>query len=282
VTTLEESFERCRQLNRASGTTYYWATELLPKVKRPYVHALYGFCRYADDIVDDLGSAPVEQRTAALAAFGDRFLDDLGRGHSDDPVCRAVVHTARAFDLSAEPFERFLRSMAMDLTVASYDTYADLEVYMDGSAAVIGELMLPILEPVADEAFAHARDLGVAFQLTNFLRDVAEDAQRGRVYVPQEDIRAHGAARAFAERRTTPEFVDLLRFEIARTRTIYDAADIGIGLLRGRAQRCVVAARTLYGGILDQIEAAAYDVWSERVRIPTWRKVATGVGILRP
>jgi phytoene synthase len=152
---------------------------------------------------------------------------------------------------------------------------------MEGSAAVVGELMLPILEPVADEAFARARDLGVAFQLTNFLRDVAEDARRGRVYIPQEDIRAHAATTAFEERRTTPEFVDLLRFEIARTREIYDAADIGIGLLRGRSQRCIVAARTLYGGILDQIEAADHDVWSQRVRVPTWRKVAMGWGAVR-
>jgi len=282
VTTLEESFDRCRRLNKKSGTTYYWATELLPRVKRPYVHALYGFCRYADDIVDDLGPAPVEERAAALAAFGDRFLADLAAGRSDDLVCRAVVHTAKAFDLAAEPFQRFLHSMTMDLTVERYETFADLEVYMDGSAAVIGELMLPILEPVADEAFGRARDLGVAFQLTNFLRDVAEDLDRGRVYVPQEDIRKFGAEQAFELRQTTPAFVDLMRFEIARTRDIYDAADAGIGLLRGRAQRCIVAARTLYSGILDQIEAADHDVWSQRVRIPTWRKVAVGWGVLRP
>jgi phytoene synthase len=281
VTTLDESFERCRRLNKATGTTYYWATELLPRVKRPYVHALYAFCRYADDIVDDLGPAPVDERAAALSAFGDRFLADLAAGHSDDVVCRAVVHTAKAFDLPAEPFSRFLHSMAMDLTIDRYETFADLERYMDGSAAVVGELMLPILEPVADEAFARARDLGIAFQLTNFLRDIAEDARRGRVYIPQDDIRAHDAGTAFAERRTTPEFVELLRFEITRTREIYDAADVGIGLLRGRSQRCIVAARTLYGGILDQIEAVDHDVWSQRVRVPTWRKVAMGWGAIR-
>ena len=282
MTSLEDSFERCRQLNKKSGTTYYWSTELLPRVKRHYVHALYGFCRYADDIVDDLGPVPVEQRAAALRSFGDRFLDDLASGRSDDLVCRAVVHTARAFDLSAEPFQRFLRSMEMDLTVDRYETFDDLLVYMDGSAAVIGELMVPILEPVSPEAITRARDLGIAFQLTNFLRDVAEDLQRGRVYLPQEDVRKLDAESAFAERRSTPGFRDLMAFEIERTRVYYLSGDIGVGLLRGRAQRCVMAARSLYGGILDQIEAVDHDVWQARVRVPGWRKVATGAGLLRP
>ncbi len=282
MTSLEASFERCRQLNKKSGTTYYWATELLPRVKRHYVHALYGFCRYADDIVDDLGPVPVDQRAAALRSFGDRFLTDLDAGRSDDLVCRAVVHTARAFDLAAEPFQRFLRSMEMDLTVDRYESFDDLLVYMDGSAAVIGELMVPILEPVAVEAISRARDLGIAFQLTNFLRDVAEDLQRGRVYLPQEDVRKFDAEEAFAIRRCTPAFVDLMAFEIERTRGFYLSGDIGVGLLRGRAQRCVMAARSLYGGILDQIEAADHDVWTARVRVPGWRKVATGIGIIRP
>ena len=281
MTSLEASFERCRQLNKRSGTTYYWSTELLPRVKRPYVHALYGFCRYADDIVDDPGPVPVERRTAALREFGDRFLADLADGRSDDLVCRAVVHTAKAFDLAPEPFQRFLRSMEMDLSVDRYETFDDLLAYMDGSAAVIGELMIPILEPVSPEAINRARDLGIAFQLTNFLRDVAEDLERGRVYLPQEDVRKLDAGDAFRLRRCTPAFRDLMAFEIERTRAYYLSGDIGVGLLRGRAQRCVMAARSLYGGILDQIEAVDHDVWTARVRVPGWRKVATGVGVLR-
>ena len=282
MTSLEDSFERCRHLNKKSGTTYYWSTELLPPVKRHYVHALYGFCRYADDIVDDLGPVPVEQRATALRDFGSRFLDDLAAGRSDDLVCRAVVHTAKAFELSAEPFERFLRSMEMDLTIDRYETFDELLLYMDGSAAVIGELMVPILEPVSPEAIERARDLGIAFQLTNFLRDVAEDLERGRVYLPQEDVRKLDAGDAFRLRRCTPAFRDLMAFEIERTRAYYLSGDIGLGLLRGRSQRCVMAARSLYGGILDQIEAVDHDVWTTRVRVPGWRKVATGLGVLRP
>jgi phytoene synthase len=170
--TLEESYARCKELNKRYGTTYYWSTKVLPKVKQHHVWALYGFCRYADDIVDDLGPAPVEQRAAALADFGDRFFADLEVGRSDDPVLKAVVHTVKAFDIDPECFRRFLRSMTMDLSVSSYETWDDLLVYMDGSAAVIGEMMLPILEPLRDEALGHARDLGNAFKLTNFLRDI--------------------------------------------------------------------------------------------------------------
>src|SRR2546426_7745183 len=117
MTTLEESYARCRALNKAYGKTYYAATFALPRSKRSHVHALYGFCRYADDIVDDLGRAPVEVRQKALANFGDRFFADLAAGVSDDRVLKAVVHTVKAFDIDPDCFRRFLCSMTMDLTV---------------------------------------------------------------------------------------------------------------------------------------------------------------------
>jgi phytoene synthase len=282
VTTLEDSYRRCRELNRRYGTTYYWSTWLLPVVKRHHVHALYGFCRYADDIVDDLGPAPVAEREAALTDFGDRFFADLRAGRSDDPVLKAVVHTVRAFDIDPDAFRRFLRSMAMDLTVERYATFDDLLDYMDGSAAVIGEMMLPILEPSGPSATEPARDLGVAFQLTNFLRDVAEDLDRGRVYIPQEDLDKFAAHDALARRRVTPEWVELMRFEIDRTRRYYTSADAGVALLPPRSGRCIGGARTLYSGILGQIEAAGYDVFTSRVRVPGWRKVATAARLLGP
>mgnify|MGYP001382834087 CR=1 FL=1 len=282
ATALADSYERCRRLNKRYGTTYYWSTFLLPRAKRRHVHALYGFCRCADDIVDDLGPAPAEARGAALQAFGDRFFADLEEGESDDPVLKAVVHTVREFDIDPGCFSRFLRSMTMDLTIASYQSYDDLLVYMDGSAAVIGEMMLPILEPLSPSALGPARDLGNAFQLTNFLRDVAEDADRGRVYIPQEDIDRFGAAQAWEERQVTPGFVALLRFEVARTRALYESAASGAGHLPPSSARCVEGARVLYAGILDRIEKAGYDVWTQRASVPTWRKVAVAARALRP
>jgi 15-cis-phytoene synthase len=279
--TLEESYERCRELNRRYGTTYYWSTALLPKVKRHHVHALYGFCRYADDIVDDLGSkATPAERAAALTDFGERFWVDLAAGRSDDPVLKAVVHTVRAFEIDPDCFRRFLRSMAMDFTHETYETFDDLLDYMDGSAAVIGEMMVPILEPSGPEAVPHARDLGIAFQLSNFWRDVGEDLDRGRVYLPQEDLRKFDTSPW--PRRVTPEWRELMAFEIARTRRYYESADIGIAMLPSTSARCIRGARALYSGILDQIEAADYDVFSRRVRVPTWRKLAVAARLYRP
>lgn len=273
MVTLDESYAICRGLNRRYGTTYYWSTFALPAVKRPHVWALYAFCRHADDIVDDLGPASTDVREKALTALGDRLFEDLATGRSEDPVLKAVVHTIRAFGHDPECFVRFLRSMAMDLTIERYETWDDLLEYMDGSAAVIGEMMLPILEPTEAAATAHARDLGNAFQLTNFLRDVAEDLDRGRVYLPQEDLRRFGADPA--RRTADAAWRELMAFEVARCRGLYRSADLGIEMLPASSARCIRAARVLYSQILDRIEAASYDVFATRVRVPTWRKAAT-------
>ncbi len=284
--TLDESYELCREFNKRHGTTYYWSTKVLPKVKQHHVHALYAFARYADDIVDEIPSqggrdVPTEVRAAALADFGERFFTDLDAGRSDDPVLKAVVHTVRAFDIDVEAFHRFLRSMTMDLTVESYATWDDLLVYMDGSAAVIGEMMLPILEPTDyDTALPHARDLGNAFQLTNFLRDIDEDLDRGRQYIPLEDTERFGVD--LTQRRVSPEFVALMQFEIDRCRELYRSAQIGIDMLPDRSAKCVGAAHALYGRILDKIEAQDYDVFTSRASVSTTEKATMVAKLLSP
>jgi len=280
LTTLEAAYAECRVLTRRSGTTYYWSTFVLPPVKRHHVWALYALCRTADDIVDALDDRPADETAAALAALGDRLRGALAAGHDDDPVLHAVAHTARAFAIDTDCFERFLRSMTMDLTVTSYPTWDDLLVYTDGSAAVIGEMMLPILEPDSPAAQPHARDLGTAFQLTNFLRDVAEDLDRGRLYLPLEDVTRFGADPA--ARRVDEAWVELMRFEIARCRELYASADLGIAMLPPASARCVRTARVLYSGILERIERAGYDVFAGRVRVPTARKALTAIAAMRP
>jgi 15-cis-phytoene synthase len=277
--TLEASYARCRELNKRYGTTYYWSTWALPRVKRHHVWALYAFCRYADDIVDDLADLAVEVRAKALTDFGDRFFADLETGRSDDPILRAVVHTVRAFDIDPDCFRRFLRSMSMDLSVDRYASWNDLLDYMDGSAAVIGEMMLPILEPVSTDALTYARDLGLAFQLTNFLRDVDEDLDRGRVYLPQEDLARFGADPA--RRAVDDSWRRVMEFEIVRCRELYTSADFGIALLPPSSARCVRAARILYSRILDRIEAADFDVFAHRARVPTIEKLAVVAGVVR-
>jgi phytoene synthase len=282
VTGLAESYRYCKKLNRRYGTTYYWSTYLLPRRQRPHIHAVYGFCRYADDIVDDLASTMgPDERRRALADFGDRFFADLAAGSSEHPVLRAVIDTVQTYRIDPACFRRFLHSMDMDFTTATYETFDDLMEYMDGSAAVIGEMVLPIIAPdPTAELVQRANDLGVAFQLSNFLRDAGEDLARDRVYIPQEDIRRFGADPR--DRKVTPAWVDLMKFEIERTRRIYASADAGIPMLPGRSARCIRGARVLYSAILDRIEAAGYDVFTQRVRVPTWQKLAVALGVWRP
>jgi len=273
---LRESYERCRRLNAQHGKTYYLATLLLPPAKRPYVHALYGFARYADEIVDDLASTWTQQRKADhLRRWGEAFLVDVRRGRSDDPVGRAVVDTVLRWQIPVEYFEAFLHSMAMDLTVTEYATYADLHEYVYGSAAVIGLQMVPVLEPLSPAAYPPAQDLGIAFQLANFVRDVGEDLDRGRVYLPMEDLDRFGLTRADLERRVVDERVrDLLRFQIARVRRLEQAARPGIGLLHPTSRPCIEAARVLYCGIVDEVERIDFQVFTRRATVPLRRRLA--------
>ncbi|HEU5241329.1 MAG TPA: isopentenyl-diphosphate Delta-isomerase, partial [Ornithinibacter sp.] len=258
-------------ITRAHGTTYWWGARLLPEESRRHVHALYALARLADDIVDLAGPDPGPGTAAALDAFERTFWEAVETGGSSDPVMAAVATTVRDRGIPEDCFTRFFAAMRTDLTRRTYDTWGDLLGYMDGSAAVIGEMMLPVLRPGSD-AVGPARALGLAFQLTNILRDVGEDLDRGRVYLPQEDVRRFGADPH--ARVVTPEWRALMAFEIERNRRLYREADDGIPTLPGASRRCVATARVLYARILEHIERADYDVFSARARVPTPAKAA--------
>lgn len=271
---LATSYELCRRLNAAHGRTYYFATRFLPRDRRHHVHALYGFARYADDLVDhfDLDWSDA-QRRAALEAWSAGFLRSLASGHSDDPVLKAVIATVCELGIAHDDLCAFLRSMAMDLTVTRYETYEDLHGYVYGSAAVIGAMMLPVLGARHPDARARAMDLGVAFQLTNFLRDIAEDWDRGRIYLPLEDLDRFGVTEDhFRRRSVTPQMRRLLAFEVDRTRRLYARAEQGWGMLEPRSQACIRIAHRLYGEILDRIERADWQVFDHRASVPLRRK----------
>ena len=224
---------------------------------------------------------PIEDQAAVhdqLEAFADEFRTSVATGGSTDPVMAAVVHTVITRSIEPECFDRFFNAMAMDLTTSSYQTWEDLRDYMEGSAAVIGEMMLPVLEPISDAAKPPARSLGLAFQLTNFLRDVGEDLDRGRIYLPQDDLRLFDVD--LERRAVTPQWRAFLAYEIERNRALYSFADTGIALLPPRSARCVGTARMLYARILDEIERSGYDVFSRRARVPTVRKAATAARIM--
>lgn len=276
---LRASYEACRELNAKHGKTYYLATQLLPAGKRPYVHALYGFARYADEIVDDLSSTLSNQEKADwLGTWGDDFLKDLKLGTSNDKICKAVVDTVRRWQIPHEYFESFLHSMKMDLTVKEYETFEDLYEYVYGSAAVIGLQMVPILEPTSDEAYQRAKDLGVAFQLANFIRDVNEDLDRGRIYLPLAELREFGVTREVLEKRVADENVKAaLKFQIARVKELEERSRSGISLLHPSSQPCIEAARILYCGIVDAVEAIDFEVFSSRATVPMSKRLAVAL-----
>jgi phytoene synthase len=271
---LQESYQECKRLNSLHGKTYYLATLLLPKNKRPYVHALYGFARYADEIVDDLSSTLSPQEKAdVLHSWSSGVLSDLAAGRSSDHIGRALVDTVKKFDIPQQHFIDFLHSMEMDLTVTQYQTYEDLLEYVYGSAAVIGLEMVPILGYSDDRAFEAAKKLGIAFQLANFIRDVGEDLERGRVYLPLQELAQFGVDRAMLERRVlTPEIVAALKFQIARVRQLQSESEIGIEYLDKESRPCIRAASELYCGIVDEVEAIGYDIFNKRAKTSTARR----------
>ncbi len=272
---LRASYEECKRLNALHGKTYYLATLLLPKAKRPFVHALYGFARYADEIVDDLASElSVEEKAEALSTWGNSVLADLKKGTSQDHVGRALIDTVNRFDIPHEHFEAFLHSMTMDLTVQEYETYEDLLEYVYGSAAVIGLEMVPILGPLHNDAFEAAKKLGIAFQLANFIRDVDEDLDRGRVYLPIKELAQFGVTREMLEERVlTPEIMEALKFQIARVRQLQAESAAGIAMLEASSRPCIEAASSLYCGIVDEVEKIGYDIFNHRAKTSTARRI---------
>ncbi|HEY2723326.1 MAG TPA: phytoene/squalene synthase family protein [Pseudonocardiaceae bacterium] len=287
---LRASYLRCRELNAAHGRTYFLATRLLPAQARPAIHALYGLARYADEIVDDLADTrDWSRRLADLDAFAGRLDEGLTLGRSDHPVLAAAVDTAVRYQIDHRHFTDFMTSMRMDRPVeeggvAAYRTFDDLARYVYGSAAVIGLQVLPVLGTVVprEQAEPYAATLGIAFQITNFLRDVGEDLDRGRIYLPADELAAFGVDRELLVwcrhgARTDPRVRRVLAYLVARTKAMYRRAAPGIPMLAPVSRACVSTAAALYGGILDEIEAAGYDMLSRRVAVPMRRRLAVAL-----
>ena len=280
---LRNSYLECKRLNNLHGKTYFLATRLLPPAKRPFVHALYGFARYADEIVDDLASTLTEDEKAdALKSWGTEVLANIKSGKSHDHIGAALVDTVNRFSIPISYFEAFLHSMTMDLTVTEYHTYEDLYEYVYGSAAVIGLQMVPILGTISKQSLTEANiaaeKLGTAFQLANFIRDVGEDLTRGRVYLPVTELQSHGVTREMLEERiVTPQIKNALKEQIQRVRSLQAEAKVGINLLSAESRACIEAASELYCGIVDEVEKIDYQIFNKRAKTSNWRRVRTAL-----
>ena len=279
---LVRAYEHCREIHAAHGRTFYLATQLLPRARRHDVWALYAFARVADELVDTSHTATPDAdaflawREQAMRSMRSESPPDLG----EDPVLAATWHTMRRFGLDPDLLEEFLDSMTMDLAVKRYASWDELRGYMRGSAAVIGELMAPLLGANGAEALGRAAALGEAFQLTNFIRDVGEDYIRGRIYLPQTDLARFGVsedllADAVHTGAPSPQVRSLVAFEVRRATSLYASAQTGLTMVDARSRPCLEAAFTLYKRILHRVIANDFNVFERRLVVPTWQRLAT-------
>jgi phytoene synthase len=265
---LAEAYDLCRRVQKAHSRTYYFSTRLFPAEVRQHVHALYAFMRYADEIVDTPHDLPLDAQLSVLEEFEDETMAAISGEEVPNPVLRAYADTVNRCGIDPQTIGAFMESMKMDTRVFRYQTFSDLEEYTYGSAAVVGLMMCRVVGVAIGKADRHAEALGVAMQLSNFLRDVGEDWRRGRVYLPMEDLARFGyTEQDLASGVVDERFVALMKFEIDRARKLYEVADEGMGYIPRGRRFPVIVARELYAAILDRIEGQRYDIFSRRAQV---------------
>jgi phytoene synthase len=264
---LDQAYLQCRALTRQHSRSFYVSSGLLPREKRRAIRALYAFCRTSDDLVDRAAGDPVD----ALAHWVALVHADRPPAH--DPVLVAWHDTVQRHGIARELVDELLAGIAMDLTVDRYETFDRLWLYCYRVASVVGLLSMQIIG-YYEGATEYAVKLGVALQLTNILRDVGEDAGRGRVYLPLEDLAQFGLSdRDVLDGVRNQRFRALMQFEIARAHRLYDESRPGIALLDPDGRLAIAAASDIYRGILGRIEANGYDVFGRRAYVPLHQKL---------
>ncbi len=271
----DEDYAECARLHRQHGTTYYFASRRLPLATRRRVDAVYGFVRVPDEWVDNPNADDIQPPAERLQHYRQEMLAATYGRRPTFGVLRAFCDVLRECQMPLEEPLQFLDSMESDLTVNRYETYDQLRHYMRGSAVSVGIMMLYVLNANRDAATREAATaLGEAMQLTNFLRDIGEDLTRGRIYIPQEDLTRFGVSESeLRVGEISRPVVELMRFQIARARALYERADLGIQDLPDEMRFGVTLARELYSKILDKIEEANYDVFRTRLRTSPQEKM---------
>ncbi|AFO56851.1 phytoene/squalene synthase family protein [Natrinema sp. J7-2] len=269
----QEHIDASKAIQKRTGRTFYLATRFLPERVRHATHVLYAFFRIADEVVDDADDADPATQRAQLESLR---AQAVGEQAPDDPVLEAFGELREQYGIDDEEINTFIDAMATDIETSRYETYADLESYMRGSAASVGVMMTAIMEPDAEDvAIPHAVTLGEAFQMTNFLRDVREDIrERDRIYLPQETLRNHGVDPAQIERLEYSEsFAGAMAAELKRTEELYREGVAGIRYLPEDCQLPVLLAAVLYAEHHTVIRNQGYDVLSREPSLSTARKL---------
>jgi len=266
--TVDESYQYCVRVARSRAKNFYYSFVLLSAQQRKAMCAIYAFMRYCDDLSDEPGAtrAPIERWRAELE---DAFEGRLG----DHPVWPAFQHTVRRFGIPHDYFRRMIDGVTSDLEPRRFETFDELYRYCYQVASVVGMTIIHIFGFDTRSALPLAEKCGVAFQLTNILRDVREDAERGRIYFPEEDLRRFGVSEDdLRDGRRSEAFVTLMRFEAARARAYYDESAPLLDLIHPRSRSSLWALISIYSRLLERIEAANYDVFSRRVRLSLFEK----------
>jgi len=258
-------------ITKSSNTSFYYSFSLLPRQKREAIHAVYAFCRYTDDIVDE--GTDEHSKVVRLR----RWRMELGRalrGTSAYAILNQLSATARKFNIPVDHFYDLIRGMEMDLSKTRYETFDDLRQYCYLVASTVGLMCRQIFGYRNDSTRDYAVNLGIALQLTNILRDLKEDAKRGRIYIPAEDLRRFGYSEDdLLACRYTPEFVNLMRFECDRASAYFDMARAALG---NEDKRFFFAARimwSIYAHTLERIKRSNFNVFERRISIGGLMKV---------
>jgi phytoene synthase len=269
---VDAAYDECAAITKASSTNFYYAFLTLPPEKRRAIYATYAFCRLCDDIVDE----PERRPTAAVELQNVRAnLAAAFRGEPAGPIWTALDDTRRRFGVPHEHFSAVVDGCEMDLAGVRYQTFEDLIEYCKRVASAVGLVCIEVCGYDDQAAVEYAVDLGIAMQLTNIVRDVAEDAEEGRIYLPQEDLRRFDYSDADLMAGVVNEnFRKLIEFEVERAKRYFESGYRLFPLLDRRARACPETMASVYRSLLDRIESADYDVLSQRVSLGTTRKLA--------
>jgi len=261
-----ESFAQCRRIARAEARNFYYGFRLLPREKHGALCALYAFMRWVDDISDAPGDRAAKQQGLELAR---QTVERVAGGDVSGPVILpALAHTLATYAIPRGYLDELIAGAQMDLDVTSYRTFEDLRLYCHRVAGIVGQCCIRVFGFEDPRALDLADRLGLAFQLTNILRDIAEDAARGRVYLPSEDLERFGcAAGQLAAAPPSQAARDLFRFEAERARGFYAEGAALVPLIHEDSRAALWALARIYGGLLGKMEARDYDVTSARVRL---------------
>lgn len=261
----------CQTLVTRSGSSFYYSFVLLPRETRRAITAFYALCRELDDVVDECRETQV---AAAKLAWWRSELARLAQGTPQHPVTRALYDTPQGRTLPQALLQEIVDGMAMDLTLPRYADFATLRVYCHRVAGVVGELAAQIFGYRNAETRAYANDLGLAFQLTNIIRDVGEDARRGRIYLPQDEMQQFGVSETdILQARSTPAFQSLMELQFQRADNLYTKALSELAAEDRKAQRPGLMMAAIYRALLREIRLAKYPVLQARVSLTSMRKM---------